>query len=392
MIKNRTSLLSKGGLLYRSITQQGAFFSSGQDQEEIDFGFKSVPRGTKESLVAQVFSNVASSYDVMNDLMSGGMHRHWKDSLVEKLRPFPGMQHLDVAGGTGDVAMRVLRAIRASELLQPQGPTPSSSRPAGSHTGASSTNSSGTGTGTSTSSSSRASSQPSQQQSHNSPASDSTHAQSGSQGSPAAGAGSSAASSSEAEAAAAAADGPEQTAASSGRVPHPKQQPSRGAVTVFDINAEMLQAGQKRVAGTDLAGDEGLSWVLGNAEHLPFPDQTFDSYTIAFGIRNVTNRDAALKEALRVLKKGGRFLCLEFSTVHTPFLRELYDVYSFNVIPKVGGLVANDEESYRYLVESIRKFPDQDTFADMIEDAGFKRVSYESIMGGIVAMHSGFKL
>ncbi|GFH20111.1 ubiquinone biosynthesis methyltransferase COQ5 [Haematococcus lacustris] len=221
--------------------------------------FKDVPRDQKANLVAQVFSSVASSYDVMNDLMSAGLHRVWKDQLVQSLQPFPGMRHLDVAGGTGDVAFRVLRAIRKAEALD-------------------------------------------------------------------------------------------------GR-------------------------------------DTGLVFELGNAEALDqFPDASFDAYTIAFGIRNVTDRPAALREAYRLLKPGGRFLCLEFSHVSQPVLRQAYDAYSFAVIPRIGGLVAGDAASYQYLVESIRQFPDQDSFADMIEDAGFKAVGYTNIMGGVVALHTGYKL
>ena len=259
-------------------------------------GFKEVPWGEKQSLVSQVFSNVASKYDIMNDLMSAGMHRLWKDHLVsEILRPSSGQRHLDVAGGTGDVAFRVLRAIRQAE------------------------------------SQSKA----------------------------------------------------------TGKAP---EEP--GSVVVCDINPQMLEEGKKKAEqANDLARDKGLSFVEGNAESLPsFPDASFDSYSIAFGIRNVTDRDAALREAYRVLKPGGRFLCLEFSHITQPGIREAYDLYSFNVIPKIGGLVANDAESYQYLVESIRKFPDQATFAGMIKQAGFKAVTYENLHLGVVAIHSGFKL
>jgi 2-methoxy-6-polyprenyl-1,4-benzoquinol methylase len=226
----------------------------------------------------------------MNDLMSGGLHRLWKDHLVhETLRPFSGQRHLDVAGGTGDVGFRVLRAIRKAEA-QSKAPEP-------------------------------------------------------------------------------------------------------GSVVVCDISPEMLEEGKKKAEqASDLARDKGLSFVEGNAESLSFPDASFDSYTIAFGIRNVTDRDAALREAYRVLKPGGRFLCLEFSHITQPGLREAYDLYSFNVIPRIGGLVANDTESYQYLVESIRKFPDQEAFAGMIKAAGFRAVTYENLNLGLVAMHSGFKL
>uniref|UniRef100_A0A7S0VRP3 2-methoxy-6-polyprenyl-1,4-benzoquinol methylase, mitochondrial n=1 Tax=Polytomella parva TaxID=51329 RepID=A0A7S0VRP3_9CHLO len=272
-----------------------SYSENSQPKHTIDFGFKEVPVDEKESLVRQVFSSVADKYDIMNDLMSAGLHRCWKDRLVQVLSPFSGMKHLDVAGGTGDVAMRVLRAVRTAELE------------------------------------------------------DWGRASSSSNGEP-------------------------------------------GSVVVCDINAEMLEAGKRKWSLSDISEDQGLSWVQGNAEQLPFEDNTFDSYTITFGIRNVTNRDAALREALRVLKPGGRILILEFSQVKDPVLRQVYDLYSFNVIPAVGGLVAGDASSYQYLVESIRKFPDQETFAGMIRSAGFKWVTYENLLGGIVAMHSGFKL
>lgn len=256
----------------------------------IDFGFQSVARGEKQNLVRQVFSSVAPSYDVMNDLMSGGLHRLWKDRLVEMLAPFPGTKHIDVAGGTGDVAFRVLRAIQGAEgLLSAEN----------------------------------------------------------------------------------------------------EYKNRRGGVTVFDINPEMLEEGKKKAKKAADLDQERLDFVEGSAEELPFDDNSFDSYTIAFGIRNVTNREAALAEAHRVLKPGGRFLCLEFSKVTVPILQEIYDEYSFRVIPEVGKLVAGDAESYKYLVESIRMFPDQESFKRMIEDARFQMVNYENITGGVVAVHSG---
>ncbi|KAG2496051.1 hypothetical protein HYH03_005970 [Edaphochlamys debaryana] len=319
--------------------------SSGQqpaDGPDIDFGFKQVPRDAKQSLVGQVFSSVASSYDVMNDLMSGGMHRLWKDRLVEALRPFPGQEHLDVAGGTGDVAFRVLRAVRAAEVEERMaaaraGRTSAGGRPR--------------------------------------PPADAAGP----------GPGSAAAAGATPRAEGAAGASRPGAAAASPLVP--------GRVVVCDINPDMLREGKQKAAATsDLAGDAGLSFVEGNAEQLPFDDTSFDSYTIAFGIRNVTDRPAALREALRVLKPGGRFLCLEFSQVTQPGLRELYDAYSFAVIPRIGHIVANDAASYQYLVESIRKFPDQEAFARLIEDAGFRAVTYENMSGGIVALHSGFKL
>jgi len=293
----------------------------------------------------------------MNDLMSGGLHRLWKDRLVAKLRPFPGMQHLDVAGGTGDVAFRVVDAIMAAESKLEQPKTYMKDK-------------------------------------DNEVDSDDNNSSS-----------------------------------------RKKKWNGGGTVTVFDINSDMLREGQKRAQSLgytstlpphhhlhshkhvddDSSGDNAaageatasssstqqhpvigrenrLSWVQGDAQDLPFNNNTFDSYTVAFGIRNVTNRPAALQEAYRVLKPGGRLLCLEFSRPTLPGLNEIYDLYSFSVIPKIGGLVAGDEESYKYLVESIRKFPCQEEWADMIEDAGFSGVDWENLTGGIVAVHSGFKL
>ena len=263
---------------------------SASSSSTIDFGFQHVQKDQKQNLVRQVFSSVAPSYDVMNDLMSGGLHRVWKDRLVEMLAPFPGSKHIDVAGGTGDVAFRVLRAIQGAEDLR-------------------------NATGLS--------------------------------------------------------------------------QDQKGSVTVFDINPEMLEEGKKKAKKAKDLGAHRLAWVEGSAEELPFDDNAFDSYTIAFGIRNVTNRPAALAEAYRVLRPGGRFLCLEFSKVTVPGLQQIYDEYSFRVIPEVGKLVAGDAESYRYLVESIRMFPGQEEFKEMIEEARFQAVGYENLTAGVVAIHSG---
>jgi len=243
------------------------------------FGFRDVPETDKEGLVRQVFSSVAHRYDMMNDLMSGGVHRFWKDAMVEWLNPQPGMTVLDVAGGTGDIAFRIANAARA-------------------HGG-------------------------------------------------------------EAE------------------------------IVVCDINAEMLGEG---VARAKAAGENAIEWVCGDAERLPIPDSSMDAFTIAFGIRNVTHIDAALREARRVLKPGGRFLCLEFSRVEAPGLDVLYERYSFSVLPRLGELVAKDGEAYRYLAESIRKFPPQAAFAKMIERAGLSRVKVRNLTGGIAAMHSAWRI
>lgn len=238
------------------------------------FGFKAVPESEKASLVRGVFDSVASRYDVMNDLMSVGLHRLWKREMVSWLNPQDGMHIVDVAGGTGDIAQR----LRAKADCQ---------------------------------------------------------------------------------------------------------------VTVVDINEEMVSEGRNRAI--DSASVEGVHWACGNAESLPLPSGAFDAYTIAFGIRNVTHIDVALKEALRVLRPGGRFLCLEFSTVTVEFLQKFYDAYSFHVIPKIGKQVTGDEEAYRYLVESIRRFPNQETFAEMMRDAGFGNVQYRNMNAGVVAIHSGRK-
>lgn len=246
---------------------------------ETAYGFRQVGEGEKQPLVNAVFDRVANRYDMMNDLMSGGLHRLWKDALVAWLNPprRAGWTSLDVAGGTGDIATRIVEA---------------SSREA--------------------------------------------------------------------------------------------------FVTVLDINAAMLEVGRQRAEKAGLAGR--LDFVEANAEALPFGDDTFDAYTIAFGIRNVPRIDVALAEAYRVLKPGGRFLCLEFSAVDTPFLEKAYEAWSFRAIPRIGRLVTGDAEPYSYLVESIRKFPDQPSFAAMIRDAGFDRATWRNYSGGIAALHSGWKL
>jgi demethylmenaquinone methyltransferase/2-methoxy-6-polyprenyl-1,4-benzoquinol methylase len=247
--------------------------------DTVSFGFKSVPEEARQGLVNEVFSSVAGRYDLMNDLMSGGLHRLWKDDLVAMLGPPKSdraFHLLDVAGGTGDVTLRALRA-------------------------------GGTGT----------------------------------------------------------------------------------TVTLLDISPEMVEVGRKRIADAGLA--DRIAFVIGNAEALPFPDKTFDAYTIAFGIRNVTHIDKALAEAYRVLKTGGRFLCLEFSACEVPLVDRLYDFHSFEVIPRLAQLAAGDAEPYRYLVESIRRFPRQERFAEMIRAAGFSRVSFRNLTGGVAAIHSGWR-
>ena len=247
---------------------------------DVAFGFRSVREGEKQGLVNEVFSKVAERYDQMNDLMSAGLHRLWKDDFVTMLAPpkqATPFHVLDVAGGTGDIAFRVARAGGA-----------------GIH------------------------------------------------------------------------------------------------VTVADISPEMVNEGRKRAAAEGLLGR--CDFTVGNAEALAFPDKSFDAYTIAFGIRNVTHIDRALKEAWRALKPGGRFLCLEFSKVDVPFLDRLYEAYSFTAIPAVGKVVTGDGQPYRYLVESIRTFPDPETFKAMIEEAGFEQVSYRCLTGGVAAIHSGWRI
>ena len=249
----------------------------------IDFGFEEVPVDEKVKRVRGVFDSVAGNYDLMNDAMSMGVHRLWKDMTMAKINPQPGEVHIDIAGGTGDLARRFIK--RADEVRQRRGGDPAKAY-------------------------------------------------------------------------------------------------------IVDINAEML------LAGIDPKKDNGLDLtrVCGDAQNLPFPDNYADVVTIAFGIRNVTDRDMALRDMRRILKPGGRFFCLEFSTPPTEWLRKIYDLYSFNVIPKLGGMLAGDAESYQYLVESIRKFPKQEQFADMLKTAGFKRVTYQDFTGGVCSLHHGWKV
>ncbi len=253
------------------------------------FGFETVPLTEKQGRVNDVFHSVAAKYDLMNDLMSAGMHRVWKDTLVAQLRPSPhrGWRHLDVAGGTGDVAFRILDAAGKS-------------------------------------------------------------------------------------------------------APGKSVQGRPAHATVLDINGSMLEVGRDRAAKRHLPGV--IDFVEASAESLPFADRTFDGYTVAFGIRNVPRIQLALEEAFRTLKTGGRFLCLEFAPVDTPVLDRIYDAYSFNVIPALGKAVTGDSASYQYLVESIRQFPRPEVFAGMIAKAGFRRVTHMALSGGVVQIHSGWKL
>ncbi len=240
------------------------------------FGFETVPEGEKAGRVRGVFNSVASKYDIMNDVMSVGIHRVWKDAMMDWLAPRPGQKLLDVAGGTGDISFRFLK-----------------------------------------------------------------------------------------------------------RAGH-------GHATVLDLTEPMLIEGRKRAEAEHMA--DSLDWVVGDAMALPFEDNSFDVYTTSFGIRNVTRPQDALTEAYRVLKPGGRLMVLEFSQLPNDGLQKLYDLYSFNVIPRMGQMIAGDRDSYQYLVESIRKFPDQDTFLAMIRDAGFENAKYRNLSMGIAALHSGWKI
>jgi demethylmenaquinone methyltransferase/2-methoxy-6-polyprenyl-1,4-benzoquinol methylase len=241
------------------------------------FGYDEVDPAEKAQRVRDVFRRVASRYDLMNDLMSGGIHRLWKEALLDWLAPRRGTHLLDVAGGTGDIAVRYLRRVNGD-----------------------------------------------------------------------------------------------------------------GRATLVDINDSMLSVGRDRAMDAGWLAE--IDWVAGDAMSLPFADRSFDAMTIAFGIRNVTRIDQALLEARRVLRPGGRFLCLEFSRVALPPLERLYDTYSFNVVPLLGRWVADDEASYRYLVESIRRFPDQGAFAALMQEAGLEQVRWRNLSGGIAALHSGWRL
>lgn len=240
------------------------------------FGFETVPEHEKAGKVQGVFSSVASKYDVMNDVMSVGIHRIWKEAMMDWLAPRAGQKLLDVAGGTGDISFKFL------------------------------------------------------------------------------------------------------------------DRAGSGHATVLDLTEDMLVEGRKRAEAAKMS--ESLNWVTGDAMALPFPDNTFDVYTISFGIRNVTRPQEALNEAYRVLRPGGRLMVLEFSQLPNPMMQKAYDLYSFNVIPNMGKLIADDRGSYQYLVESIRKFPDQDTFLGMVKQAGFEQASYRNMSMGIACLHSGWKI
>ncbi|MGE4063804.1 MAG: bifunctional demethylmenaquinone methyltransferase/2-methoxy-6-polyprenyl-1,4-benzoquinol methylase UbiE [Rhodospirillaceae bacterium] len=242
------------------------------------FGYRTVDEHEKAHLVRGVFDSVASKYDLMNDLMSAGIHRLWKTAMVDWLAPRAGQSIIDVGGGTGDIATRILARVGEDA----------------------------------------------------------------------------------------------------------------GPVTVCDINHEMIRVGRDRII--DSGRLEGISWVCGDAERLPFPDMSFEAYTIAFCLRNVTRIDAALGEARRVLKPGGRFLCLEFSRVVVPVLEKLYDAYSFSVLPALGSLVTGDADAYRYLAESIRKFPAQSELLERMAHAGLKECKVRNLSGGIAALHSGWRV
>ncbi|XP_030593601.1 2-methoxy-6-polyprenyl-1,4-benzoquinol methylase, mitochondrial [Archocentrus centrarchus] len=307
-VSHRDITVSAAGVCGRSFCR---CFSDAAQERSTHFGFETVPEAEKADRVYKVFENVAQKYDIMNDAMSLGIHRLWKDMLLHAMHPQPGARLLDVAGGTGDIAFRFLEYVSSQQERQQRRGARSS-----------------------------------------------------------------------------------QTLSwhdiSNNYSTVEADRPRESTAVVCDINKEMLKVGKQKADSMGITA--GLSWVVGDAEELPFDDDQFDIYTVAFGIRNVTHIDQALQEALRVLKPGGRFMCLEFSKVTNPLLARLYDVYSFQVIPVLGEVIAGDWKSYQYLVESIRRFPDQEEFKSMIEDAGFYCVRYSNLTGGVVALHSGFKL
>ena len=249
------------------------------ENNKTHFGFKEVDRDQKSNLVKNIFSNVAKKYDLMNDLMSAGTHRLWKNNMINCIDFFDNIKIIDVAGGTGDIAFRIAKKAQEKSLNY--------------------------------------------------------------------------------------------------------------QIEVVDINPQMLEVGRSRAVDMNLFSH--LNFVENDGENLKFADESFDVFTIAFGIRNFTNIDKGLREAHRVLKKGGKFICLEFSKVEDIFLQKIYDTYSFKIIPKIGEVILKDQDSYQYLVESIRKFPDQKSFTKLIENAGFSRVGYQNLTFGACAIHWGFK-
>ena len=251
----------------------------GQAGSTTHFGFEEVDSAEKQAKVRNVFERVAGRYDLMNDLMSGGIHRLWKAAMIDWLDPRPGLELLDVAGGTGDIALRVLRRVGAENM---------------------------------------------------------------------------------------------------------------GRLVVCDLTPDMLQEGRDRAIDQGVL--DGVQWVCGDAQRLPLPDRSVTAYTIAFGLRNVTEIETALAEARRVLKPGGRFICLEFSHVALPLLAELYRLYSFEVLPRLGAMVAGDRAAYQYLVESIRRFPDQEALANKMRTAGLEQVRYRNLTGGVAALHAAWRL
>lgn len=259
---------------------QNASNDTAQNPESTQFGERAVTPDEKTGLVRDVFDSVADQYDIMNDLMSGGVHRLWKNHLIKKIRPTAGLSYLDVAGGTGDIAFRIREEVGAD-----------------------------------------------------------------------------------------------------------------AQITLCDLNWDMLRVGRDRSIDRGFLTPKSgsFNWITGNAESLPVPDESIDVYTIAFGLRNVTRIDDALKEAFRVLKPGGRFYCLEFSHVKNPLISKLYDGFSFGVIPHIGQAIANDRDSYQYLVESIRKFPKQRVLQHRLSQAGFSNTSYENLTFGVAAIHYGIK-
>jgi len=259
-----------------SSAKKETYRTNDQDDATTHFGFQTVKESEKAGMVKGVFDSVADRYDLMNDVMTAGIHRQWKNSLIDSLNPRAGMKLLDVAGGTGDIAFRFL------------------------------------------------------------------------------------------------------------------DRSASGHVTVCDINAEMLRVGQRRAQ--DKGYDDRAEFICGDAMKLPFPDRMMDAYTIAFGIRNVTRIEEALSEAYRVLKPGGKFLCLEFSPTVAPLFQKTYDAYSFNVMPKMGEFIAGDSESYQYLAESIRRFPTPANFEAKVKAAGFSRTGFRTMTAGFVAIHYGTRI